>query len=139
MNQKSLAKSIKFVSKDTISYTCYLRLNSRLKKQRRKEKQLNLRNNNKSSPGTATKNLTASRCPWKQSCACAIEQYGMNVPGVTLSLFSSPYTRITLPGRFPEPAAALLAVKEEKNCFLLERTNYRNGYLLRNLMVPSKS
>lgn len=46
----------------------------------------------------------------------------MNVPGVTLSLFSSPYTRITLPGRFPEPAAALLAVKEEK-CFLLE--NYK--------------
>lgn len=38
----------------------------------------------------------------------------MNVPGVTLSLFSSPYTRITLPGRFPEPAAALLAVKEEQ-------------------------
>lgn len=37
----------------------------------------------------------------------------MNVPGVTLSLCSSPYTRITLPGRFPEPAADLLAVKEE--------------------------
>lgn len=36
----------------------------------------------------------------------------MNVPGVTLSLCSSPYTRITLPGRFPEPAADLLAVKE---------------------------
>lgn len=25
-------------------------------------------------PGTETKNLTASRCPWKQSWACAIEQ-----------------------------------------------------------------
>jgi len=103
----------------------------------RVKKKINLKNGNKTSPGTATKNLTASRCPWKQSCACAIEQYGMNVPGVTLSLFSSPYTRITLPGRFPEPAAALLAVKEK--CFLLENTNYRNGYLLRNLMVLSKS
>lgn len=104
----------------------------------RVKNKLHLKSGSKTLPGTATKNLTASRCPWKQSCACAIEQYGMNVPGVTLSLFSSPYTRITLPGRFPEPAAALLAVKEEK-CFLLENTNYRNGYLLRNLMVPSKS
>lgn len=85
-----------------------------LTKQMKVTKKLHLKNGNKTSPGTATKNLTASRCPWKQSCACAIEQYGMNVPGVTLSLFSSPYTRITLPGRFPEPAAALLAVKEEQ-------------------------
>lgn len=38
----------------------------------------------------------------------------MKVPGVTLSLFSSPYTRITLPGRFPEPDVVLLAVREER-------------------------
>lgn len=41
-------------------------------------------------PGTAVKNLTASRWPWKQSCAWAMEQKGTNVPAVTLSLFSSP-------------------------------------------------
>lgn len=58
----------------------------------------------------------------------------MNVPGVTLSLCSSPYTRITLPGRFPEPAADLLAGKEEDLFFLLQNTNCLSGYLLRNLM-----
>lgn len=42
------------------------------------------------SPGTAVKNFTASLWPWKESWAWAMEQYGTKVPGVTLSLFSSP-------------------------------------------------
>ena len=49
-------------------------------------------------PGTATKNLTASLCPWKESWACAMEQNGMKLPGVTLSVLLSPYTLITPPG-----------------------------------------
>lgn len=28
-------------------------------------------------PGTATKNVTASRCPWNESWACAIEHQGI--------------------------------------------------------------
>lgn len=35
-------------------------------------------------PGTATKNFTASRCPWKLSCACAIEQYGIKLEDTTV-------------------------------------------------------
>lgn len=61
-------------------------------------------------PGTAVKNLTASLCPWKQSWACAMEQKGTKVPAVTLSLFSSPYTRMALPGWFCDPAVTLQAV-----------------------------
>lgn len=41
-------------------------------------------------PGTAVKNFTASLWPWKESWAWAMEQYGTNVPAVTLSLLSSP-------------------------------------------------
>ena len=53
----------------------------------------------KNLPGTAEKNLTASLCPWKLSCACAMVQKGINVPGVTLSPLLSLYTRMTPPGR----------------------------------------
>ena len=36
--------------------------------------------------------MTASLCPWKESWAWAIPQYGMKLPGVTRS-FLSEYTR----------------------------------------------
>lgn len=68
-------------------------------------------------PGTATKNFTASLCPWNDSCACAIEQYGMKLPGVTLSPLLSLYTLITLPGRFewlPVVTGCLLPVIKQR-------------------------
>jgi hypothetical protein len=34
-------------------------------------------------PGTATKNLTASRWPWKESWACDMLQNGTNVSAVS--------------------------------------------------------
>lgn len=52
-------------------------------------------------PGTDTKNLTASLWPWNDSWACAIEQYGIKVPGVTLSVWVSLYTLTIPPGRPP--------------------------------------
>ncbi len=39
-------------------------------------------------PGTATKNLTASLWPWKDSWAWAMEQYGMKLPATSRSLWS---------------------------------------------------
>lgn len=56
----------------------------------------------------------------------------MNVPGVTLSLFSSPYTRITLPGRFPGAPEVLFAATEKPNTnyFSLENRNDAKGYWL---------
>jgi len=59
-------------------------------------------------PGTATKNLTASRWPWNESCACAMEQYGIKLPGVTLVPELSVYTRTTPPGILLWPACGLL-------------------------------
>lgn len=44
-------------------------------------------------PGTATKNLTASRWPWNESWAWDMEQYGISRPD-----FSSPVTRTMAPG-----------------------------------------
>lgn len=46
-------------------------------------------------PGTATKNLTASLCPWKLNWACAIVQYGTKLPGTFC-------TRTLVPGRLPK-------------------------------------
>ena len=56
----------------------------------------------------------------------------MNVPGVTLSLFSSPYTRMTLPGRFPDAPDVLFAATEKPNTkyFPLENSNDARGYWL---------
>lgn len=44
----------------------------------------------KHSPGTVTKNLTAFRCPWKQSWAWAMEQYGTALAVTPHSELSSP-------------------------------------------------
>ena len=49
------------------------------------------------SPGTDTKNLTASLCPWNESCAWDMEQYGVKVPGITRSAASA-YTLTGPPG-----------------------------------------
>ena len=66
-------------------------------------------------PGTETKNLTASLCPWNDSCAWDMEQYGMKLPGITRS-FLSEYTLTGPPGllfsitssiRFPEDDFAI--------------------------------
>ena len=56
-------------------------------------------------PGTATKNLTASLWPWKDNCAWAMEQYGVKVAGMTLSVRVLLYTRMTPPGRPPPDEA----------------------------------
>merc|ERR1719206_608304 len=62
-----------------------------------------------------TKNLTASLCPWNDSCAWDMEQYGMKLPGITRS-FLSEYTLTGPPGllfsitssiRFPEDDFAI--------------------------------
>ena len=66
----------------------------------------NIQHNNKMLiPGTATKNLTASLWPWKDNCAWAMEQYGVKVAGVTLSVRVLLYTRMTPPGRPPPDEA----------------------------------
>lgn len=51
-------------------------------------------------PGTATKNFTASLCPWKDNWACAIEQYGIK-PDPEAPLLVSEYTLTTEPGARP--------------------------------------
>ena len=65
----------------------------------------NQHNNKMLIPGTATKNLTASLWPWKDNCAWAMEQYGVKVAGVTLSVRVLLYTRMTPPGRPPPDEA----------------------------------
>ena len=50
-----------------------------------------------SSPGTDTKNLTASLWPWNESCAWDMEHSGVKVAGITLSAASA-YTLTGPPG-----------------------------------------
>uniref|UniRef100_A0A8D9BFZ0 Uncharacterized protein n=1 Tax=Cacopsylla melanoneura TaxID=428564 RepID=A0A8D9BFZ0_9HEMI len=59
-------------------------------------------------PGTDTKNLTASLWPWNESCACAMEQYGMKLPGDTTAVVGSENTLTPLlaaPAPEPFPVA----------------------------------
>ncbi len=67
-------------------------------------------------PGTVAKNLTASLWPWKQSWACAMEQYGTYEPVTAQSTVSSPYTRTAPPGRQAIAPTVLWAAGERKRC-----------------------
>lgn len=74
-------------------------------------------------PGTATKNLTASLCPWNDNCAWAIEQYGIKLDP-WLGLLASEYTLTTEPGARPEKSDVVRWVLPKLN-YSLDINKYK--------------